>query len=245
MLGHAHERPSSRQRRRRRASGAPGARGLRLVAQTVPPALRGAALMPGAALAVHQLRYELTYGHHTGQVLAAQGHAYLFSMTPWIVLLATLALGVSLGVLARRWASAPGAAGASGPAAARSRHPFLRLWLLATVTLVAVYAGQEFLEGLFASGHPGGLAGIFGHGGLWAVPIAAGIGGVLALALSGGAAVVAALRPSRRRLPSMRDAVAALVLVPPAPALVRSAPLSRAAAGRAPPRLASPSSSFA
>ena len=35
------------------------------------------------------------------------------------------------------------------------------------VGLLAVYAGQELLEGLFATGHPQGLVGIFGDGGLW------------------------------------------------------------------------------
>ena len=33
--------------------------------------------------------------------------------------------------------------------------------------LVLIYAGQEFLEGLLAAGHPTGLQGIFGDGGWW------------------------------------------------------------------------------
>ena len=199
--------------------------------------------MPGAALAVHQLRYELAFGPRTSKALTAQGHAYLSSLTPWIVLLATLAIGISLGLLARRWATAataatavarrPGRAAASAP-----RWPGLRVWLLAALALVAVYAGQEFLEGLFATGHPSGLTGIFGDGGWWALPAALVVGGLLALALRGGAAVVAALRPVRR-VPSLRAAVAAFVPVPSAPALVLPTPLSRAAAGRAPPRSSS------
>jgi hypothetical protein len=208
--------------------------------------------MPGAALAVHQLRYELAFGPRTSKALTAQGHAYLSSLTPWIVLLATLAIGISLGLLARRWATAATAATAAAGRAGRAgrpgrpgraaasapRWPGLRVWMLAALALVAVYAGQEFLEGLFATGHPSGLTGIFGDGGWWALPAALVVGGLLALALRGGAAVVAALRPARR-VPSLRAAVAAFVPVPSAPALALPTPLSRAAAGRAPPRSSS------
>jgi hypothetical protein len=54
----------------------PARDGARLVA-SLPPALRGAALMPAVALLVHQLRYELAYGGHASHALAAQGRAYL------------------------------------------------------------------------------------------------------------------------------------------------------------------------
>ncbi|MCW2954263.1 MAG: hypothetical protein JWQ48_3433, partial [Conexibacter sp.] len=219
MLGRAHERQRPRPHRR-----AGGARGLRLLTQTISPALRGAALMPGAALAVHQLRYELAFGPHASKALTTQGHGYLSSLTPWIVLLATLAIGVSLGLLAHRWATAPtavagrarrnGRGGRSGRATTSApRRPGLRVWLLAALALVAVYAGQELLEGLFATGHPSGLNGIFGDGGWWALPAALLVGGLLALALRGGAAVVAALRPARRLL-SLRSAFAAFVALP-------------------------------
>src|SRR5438309_135790 len=92
------------------------------------PALRGAALMPAAALAVHQLRYALAYGGGASHALAAQGHAYLSSLTPWIVLLAGLALGGSLGALVQRWGrGGDGAVGAAGWV----RAARLRAWLLA------------------------------------------------------------------------------------------------------------------
>ena len=38
--------------------------------------------------------------------------------------------------------------------------------------LIATYTVQELSEGVLASGHPGGLAGLFGHGGLVVFPLA-------------------------------------------------------------------------
>ena len=62
---------------------------------------------------------------------------------------------------------------------------------------------QEWLEGIFASGHPGGLAGIFGHGGWWAVVLSA-------LAALGVAAVLwSRLCRRPRRLTARRVAAAA------------------------------------
>jgi hypothetical protein len=193
----------------------------------VPLSLRGAAIMPGAALAVHQLRYRLAFGSRSGHELAVQGHAYLSSLTPWIVLVAALALGASLGRLAQRVQR--------GDGAARPRHATLRIWLVCALVLVAIYAGQELLEGLFATGHPVGLTGIFGDGGWWALPAAALIGAVLALAMrSADALAVALARPRAPRL-SRRNAVASSWATEPARWMLR--PLARAAAGRAPPAL--------
>jgi len=201
----------------------------------LPPGLRGAALLPVAALLVHQLRYELAFGADAPRALAAQGHAYLSSLTPWILLLATLALGASLGSLAQRWAS--GADERRGRM--RRRHDGMRLWLLVTGVLLAVYTGQELLEGMLAPGHPVGVAGVLAGGGWCAIPLAAAIGGLLTLALRAGAAATTALadlRPLRLRLRG--GARRAAVAMPSAPARVPLAPLARAAAGRAPPRRA-------
>ncbi len=158
----------------------------------VPLSLRGAAAMPAAALAVHQLRYKLAYGAGASHALAQQGHAYLTSLVPWIVLLATLSAGAALGRFARRW-------GAGADTGTRSgRTAGVRVWLVASAALFAVYAGQELLEGLFASGHLGGLAAVLGAGGWWAVPVALLVGGVLALVLRGAHAVERALDAARR-----------------------------------------------
>jgi hypothetical protein len=106
------------------------------------------------------------------------------------------------------------------------------LWLLVFLTLVMVYAAQELAEGLLASGHPSGLAGVFGHGGWIAV--------VLALVVSAG--IVALVRGAERLL--VRRTGCALVR-PPLPAgvwepreapVLRLRPLARHLAGRAPPR---------
>jgi hypothetical protein len=198
----------------------------------MPPALRGAALMPAAALLVHQLRYELAYGADAPRALAEQGHAYLASSAPWLVLLAALALGASLGGLVQRWA-----VGGSGrdPARRAPRMAGVRVWLLASAGLWAIFAGQELLEGWFAGGHAAGIAAVLGGGGWWALPVALVVGGALTLALRAGTAVEGALAELRLRLrATARDATR--VLRPHAPALRLPAPLARAAAGRAPPR---------
>ena len=185
------------------------------------------ALMPLAALLVHQLRYLVSYGPAAGGELAATGHRYLHELTPWLVTLFGCSMGLVLVRLARAW---------------RSGHDdgrpasFRRLWLATTVALVAIYAGQEALEGLLATGHPAGLVGVFGDGGVWAVPAAALVGAAVALWVRGAARAVAAVAALRAVRPARRRAVEvarwSLRPVLPAPA----APLAAAAAGRAPPR---------
>jgi hypothetical protein len=216
------------------AAVAPRSRRSARLLTALPPGLRGAALLPAAALLVHQLRYELAFGADAPRALAAQGHAYLSSLTPWIVLLATLALGASLGALAQRWASGAGARRGGSP-----RRPGLRLWLLTTLVLLAVYTGQEMLEGLLAPGHPVGVAGVLGGGGWCALPLAVAVAGLLTLALRAGAAagaVLGELRPLRLRLRG--DVRRARIACPAAPVLAAPGPLASAAAGRAPPRRA-------
>ena len=53
----------------------------------------GVALVPVAALVVHDLRYRLAFGAQADAELRRQGHAYLSALTPLVVLLAALALG--------------------------------------------------------------------------------------------------------------------------------------------------------
>jgi voltage-gated potassium channel Kch len=201
----------------------------RPVAADIPLSLRGAASMPAAALAVHQLRYKLAFGAGASHALAAQGHAYLGSLVPWIVLVAALSIGATLGRFARRCA-----AGAGGRAGATAG---VRVWLAASSALFAVYAAQELLEGLFATGHLGGLAAVFGTGGWWAVPAALVVGGALALALRGARVVERALAAARRCARVVSRGLGELVAPPVSPpnaAIV--APLARAGAERAPPR---------
>jgi hypothetical protein len=198
--------------------------------------LRGAALMPAAALAVHQLRYRLAFGARAPHELAAQGHAYLSTLAPWLALLAALGAGAALGRLARRWAG--GSSRAKGDVAA---HGALLLWLLASAGLLAIYCGQELLEGILATGHRAGVAGVLGAGGWWALPLALAASGLLALVLRWERAVERALdarRPPLGLRIRARLAEQAPLAAPAPPALPAPAPLARAAAGRAPPAAA-------
>jgi len=184
---------------------------------------RGLVLLPAGAFLVHQLRYWLTYGSSASSQLADQGHAYLGAVVPWVVLAAAGGLG---GFVARI------AAVRRGENEARAL-PFVRMWVTAAVTLLLIYAVQELLEGLLAHGHPGGLAGVFGHGGWWSVPAAAGVGLAIAALLRVAATLV---RLAARRDRIVQRPLHARMARPEAPA-VRTRPLATAAAGRAPPPL--------
>jgi len=185
--------------------------------------------MPLAALAVHELRYLLAFGGQAGQELGAQGHAYLTSVTPTIVLVAALAFGCFVARFARAWQG-------EGTVEDPPSHPLLRVWLLSATGLLLIYICQETLEGFFATGHPEGLAGVFGDGGWWSGPAALFVGALIALLLrSADAAIsfVAHVRGHRRELalprPAQRRARPPLVLLP------RVSPLARSLAGRGPP----------
>ncbi len=188
---------------------------------------RGFALAPAAAILVHQLRYLLAYGGGADQALSEQGHSYLSSLTPWVVFLCAAALGAFLGRLARAWRL--------GEAEDHPTASPLVVWVVAAAGLVALYTGQELLEGLLASGHPPGLIGVFGDGGWWAIPAALFVGGLLTLALRGARVAirfVATLRaktavPARRTQSGSRTP-AGLFLAP-------LQPMAAAAPGRAPP----------
>jgi hypothetical protein len=190
-------------------------------------ALAQGAVLPIAAVAVHQLRFMLAFGGGAGLELQRQGHSYLHSLVPWIVLIT----GVAVGAFLRRLGGALG----GGASVARRRLSFGGLWLTCTVSLVAIFAVQEFLEGLFATGHPAGLAGIFGLGGWWSVPAAACVALVLAALFIGAERVlvaVAARRAPRRRIPvgpaAISGRVGNAVVVP-------LAPLVGGSSGRGPP----------
>jgi hypothetical protein len=162
---------------------------------------------------VHQLRYWLTYGSQASNELSGTGHAYLGEAVPWIVMLT--AAGVATFAARRR----PGA-----------QRPFAERWLGSAVLLLALFALQETLEGLFASGHPGGFSAVFGHGGWWAIPVALVVAFLLALLLR----VADALARTSDAPPVARGA--ALLFVPVVVAPLRARPLATAAAGRAPPQ---------
>lgn len=168
--------------------------------------------MPAAALVVHQLRYWLTYGAQAGNQLSGTGHGYLDVAVPWIVMVT--ALGAGTFAVRRR---------------VGARRSFVERWLGASFVLVALFTVQEMLEGVFATGHPGGIAGVFGHGGWVAIPVALVVGLAIAFVLrvADALARTPGAPPATRGLTSLFEAIAV------APLRVR--PLATAAAGRAPP----------
>jgi hypothetical protein len=185
------------------------------------------ALMPIAAFAVHQLRYWLAYGNRAGAVLDRQGHAYLHSLVPWLVLLLALCAGIFLRALGRAF---------SGECSLqRYTASFAALWVACSACLVAIYASQELLEALLATGHPTGLAGVFGYGGWWAVPASVCVGLVITAVLHGARWVLIAT--AERHGP--RPTVPRLRNVPARPRkhplLPSPAPIAAGWSGRGPP----------
>jgi hypothetical protein len=152
------------------------------------------ALLPPAAYAVHQTRYYLAYGGRASTMLRATGHSYLHSVVPWLVALIGLSVGAFLYRAGRSFTTRT---------TPRARRLSLgALWAMCAFALIAIFACQETLEGIFATGHPGGWSAVFGDGGWWSVPVAAGIG--LGLALVFGGASWAVARAARIRRPLAR-----------------------------------------
>lgn len=190
--------------------------------------LARAAVVPIAAFAVHQLRYLLAFGTGASAELQRQGHSYLHSLVPWLV----LAIGLSAGA----FLSSLGRALSGQTSVPRYGLSLIGLWLTCCACLLAIYTCQEFLEGMFATGHPAGVAGVFGYGGWWAIPAALCVGLVLAALLHGARWIlheVASRRGAHARVAPSRPA-----RVPrPVPALLpRLAPLALGWCGRGPPR---------
>ena len=186
------------------------------------------ALMPPAAFAVHQLRYWLAFGGHAGLFLNRQGHLYLHSLAPWLAVAVAIAVGGFLQALGR----------ALGGQRSLSRHTlsFTALWLICAAALVAIYASQELLEGVLATGHPAGLVGVFGYGGWWSVPAALAVGLVLAAAFHGARWALREVAERRSTKLSARRR-RTLVLRPAYCALApRLAPLADGWSDRGPPR---------
>ena len=179
------------------------------------------ALLFAGALGVHELRYLIASGEDARAALVASGHAYLAFVEP----LVGLALAFALAHVVSRISG-------GGRRVEMDRH---RLAVLLAVGLVAIYTGQELLEGQLAPGHAPGLAGVFGAGGWLAVPLAVVVGGLLSLAVRlADAAADAAVLTAVLRFRSTTDGSA--TWAPPArwfaPA---AAALARHLAGRAPP----------
>jgi hypothetical protein len=190
-----------------------------------PSTLRAAALIGAAALVLHQLRFLVGYGGHADDALSQQGHAYL----PLAGVLVVALLALAAGRLARSWRRArrTGAEEGEPPSLPSS-------CLASSATLLAIYVAQELLEGALSTGHPEGLAGVLGHGGWIAAPLAFGLGVLVALLLRGAGVVVAAA--ARRRAPARLSRATMQVPRPRARAFAPAGSvLARNLAGRAPP----------
>lgn len=183
------------------------------------------ALLPAAAFAVHQLRFMLAFGPGAAAELQRTGHSYLHSLVPWIIVMLALAVGAFVRQLGR--------ASTGQTSGARFTISFVGLWLACTAALVAIYAVQEFLEGMMIAGHPAGLIGIFGYGGWWAIPAAACLGLVLAAVFHGARWVLeevasrACAATARRSTPIQVRSLQVLLL--------RLPPLVGGWSGRGPP----------
>jgi hypothetical protein len=137
--------------------------------------LRAGALISAAALALHQLRYAIGYG--LGSHDAVEGHAYLplaFAIATGLLLLATVHF-LALSTRSQR------------PSGGTPR--FRVTWLAAAAVLLAIFVGQELLEGLLAGGQ--GVDGLLAHAGWSAILLAVGLGALVALALRGADRVLA------------------------------------------------------
>jgi hypothetical protein len=187
---------------------------------------RAAALITAGLFAVHQLRYLLAYGAGAGDALGRQGHAYLGPALP--------ALSIALALAcARVVLRATGTPAGRSPGAQR----MLVVWPVCAATILVLYGAQESAEGVLAAGHPAGLAGVFGHGGWIAAPLAIVAGLAVATALHIGERLEA--RPHA----ILEDLSSALPR--PAGALIASAPYvavpgaqrARRGACRGPPAL--------
>jgi hypothetical protein len=186
----------------------------------ISAALRSATVVAAGAIAVHQLRYLIGYGGDASRALDDQGHAYLDALLPLLALLGGLTLIATVV-----------AAVAGAPPRSRRGVPVVRALAYAGAIL-AVFGAQETLEGVFAAGHPGGVAALVAHGGLVALPLAAVFGWVVWAALRGLETLERPIRPSlpprgRPRRVSVPRPVACAI---PAPVAIAGA-----AGPRAPP----------
>jgi hypothetical protein len=188
------------------------------------PTLRLAAVIAAAALALHELRYLIGFGDHSGEALAARGHGYLPVAGAFAALLLALATAQLLVAIGRARRSRVG-----------ERTPRLVVaWLGLTGALLATYAGQELLEAALVHGRGSGLEALLADGGWSALPLATLLGAAASLLLRGASAAVALAAAGAPRTRSRTSGPSPVVRV--AIARSPSSPLARKLASRAPPR---------
>jgi hypothetical protein len=182
--------------------------------------VRLASILAVGAFGLHQLRYLIAFGGSS----ATEGHRYMADLLPPI---AVLVLAAFLATLIR---------GTEG--ATPERTPLARRIAVFAGALLAIFVGQEMLEGLFA-GHSAGAATLLSDGGWIALPFALAIGTVAALlarVLEGVERVIAVIhaeRPLRSRAPAVSGRG-----LPARVVSLLSAPLAFGLARRPPPPVA-------
>jgi hypothetical protein len=182
--------------------------------------VRLAAILAVGAFALHQLRYLLAFGS-PGE-LAQQGHGYV---TDLLAPIAVLVLAAALATLIR------GTEGAS-----HTRAPLGRRTAVFSGVLLAIFAGQESLEGFMTAGHPAGPGTLLSNGVWLALPLALAIGALAALlaraleVVERAIAVSHSVRRNRARPPAVRGRA-----LPARGIRLASAPLAFGLARRPPP----------
>jgi hypothetical protein len=182
--------------------------------------VRIASILAVGAFGLHQLRFLIALGEPS----AAEGHRYMADLLPP---LAVLVLAAVLATLIR---------GTEG--ATPERTPLARRIAVFAGALLAIFVGQEMLEGLLA-GHSAVAETLVSAGGWIALPLALAVGSIAALlagVLEGverAIAVVHAERPLRSRAPAISGRA-----LPARATSLLSAPLAFGLARRPPPPVA-------
>ena len=194
-----------------------------------PATWRGAALLPAATLAVHELRYLFAFGHGASRALTERGDVYVGWLAPLCVLILAVPLGALAGRVSAAWQGDATVGGAG-------RRRWWARWLLLALSLFACFCAQEVLEQLLEAGHPTGFNGVFGDGGWWALPAALAVAALLTLLIAGTRAAIRGIARVRCRPGAAQFGLAGVrVRRGDQPILIAAAPLADGAAGRAPP----------
>ena len=133
---------------------------------------RLATLLALGAVVLHQLRYLVADGQTASAALAHDGHQPVALALPVLLSLALVVTLLGLLLAAR---------GRPLPATICRCSGRARPALAYALVLLAIFAGQELVEGALLSGHPAGIDALAGHGGLSVVPLAGMLGTVISL----------------------------------------------------------------
>ena len=181
-------------------------------------ALRPVTLIAAGAIAVHELSYLARFG--TAGSHAPADHSYVAALLPGLAILAALALFATV---------VRGVAGTRTPPAS----PPTRV-LTYAAAILALFFGQETVEGLLAGADPVQIASVLAAHGVMAIPLALALALIASLAMHGLETVEARIAtrfdqstPQRAPRLGLRPRLLGVVLSP--------ALLAGSAAPRAPP----------